>query len=243
MLAIVILLLQCVTTAPTATTSSCASPIECSCACRVQMLWRCAGDFNISIATRAHATALIPSVNCTTGYLRYDVSILWSANSIPHTRRTWRHTLPVHDARECGFSHTVTTNRWLCFLAMGMYTWKPTRWVPPYVQRSKSHVSNRYLGDRLSSVHAAPSVCIKTMPSVTVAALGVHDVVALMAACGGVLLLVIDVHFALALCAALSLAYWCSSLWIVWASSPIVGGLLLLIGVSKRQSVLLFPGM
>jgi len=60
-------------------------------------------------------------------------------------------------------------------------------------------------------------------------------------ACVGLYLLAFDLHFALPVCAALSLAYWCSALWVGWSLSLIVGGGLVAVAVAMRRSWLLFP--
>jgi hypothetical protein len=62
-------------------------------------------------------------------------------------------------------------------------------------------------------------------------------------ACVGLYLLAFDLHFALPVCAALSLAYWCSALWVGWSLSLIVCGGLVAVAVAMRQSWLLFENV
>jgi hypothetical protein len=42
-------------------------------------------------------------------------------------------------------------------------------------------------------------------------------------ACVGLYLLAFDLHYVLSVCAALSLAYWCSALWVGWTLSKFAG--------------------
>ena len=119
----------------------------------------------------------------------------------------------------CICTHLVSLS-WLCIVVMGTFTLKPRRWTPPHVL-----------------------ILIATV-SAAVACLffAIANVAALLVACVGLVLLVVNWHFGLRVCIAMSLAYWCSALWIGWTMSPRVGVALGVLAVVIRWSLLLFPG-
>jgi hypothetical protein len=170
-----------------------------------------------------------------------------------HVRKMHAHGSNV--VRE--FKPTTATIQWLLFLALGMYNWKPTRWTPLHVQRSKYQLTD---GDMMALISKGFGivvlaqlvvllVCVKTIPHVALAAMSVRAVVitfisnatAVVTVCGGMLLLALNLHYALPLCFALSLTYWWAAIRIGCALSPFTGVMLVLCAVAKRQSFLLFP--
>jgi hypothetical protein len=70
-----------------------------------------------------------------------------------------------------------------------------------------------------------------------------NDVVTVLAtatALFSVFLLATDQHFPVPICVMLSLAYWSSALWIAWGVSAISGGILIIVVLVCRETVLLF---
>jgi hypothetical protein len=71
-----------------------------------------------------------------------------------------------------------------------------------------------------------------------------NDVVTVLAtatALFSVFLLATDQHFPVPICVMLSLAYWSSALWIGWGVSLVVGGTLIVVAITLRRSIVLFP--
>lgn len=154
---------------------------------------------------------------------------------------------------------TIVTKCRLCLLAMGMYDWEPRwRW-PLHTHRSKNDPT---VTDVISLVCKGLGlvvvvrflevlVCVKMLPHVAVVVLASHtsmiasiaNVAAVVMACVGLFLLVIDLHFTLPICATLSLTYWCSAVWIGLTLSLIAGCGLVSIAAAIRWSWLLFPKM
>jgi hypothetical protein len=145
---------------------------------------------------------------------------------------------------------TVVTNRHLCLLAMCMHDW----WAL-HPHRSKNHLSptdvilvSKGLDLVVVGQLLGLLVCIKMLPHVAVVE-AVHasmitpiaNVAAVVMTCVGLYMLAFDLHFALPLCAALSLAYWCSALWIGLTMSTVAGVALAIVAVAMRRSVMLFP--
>lgn len=62
-----------------------------------------------------------------------------------------------------------------------------------------------------------------------------------MSAIVGVYLLVAGRHFSPLMCIALSLNFWCSTVWVTWAISSEIGLAVALMAVIERRSLLLFP--
>ena len=147
---------------------------------------------------------------------------------------------------------TVVTDHRLCLLAMCTHDW----WAL-HPHRSKNHLSaadvmslvGKGLGLVVVGQLLGLLVCVKMLPHVAVVAMAVDasiitsiaNVPAVVMACVGLYLLAFDLHFALPVCAALSLAYWCSALFVGWSLSLIVGGGLVTVAVAMRWSWLLFP--
>jgi hypothetical protein len=71
-----------------------------------------------------------------------------------------------------------------------------------------------------------------------------NDVVTVLAtatALFSVFLLATDQHFPVPICVMMSLAYWRSALWIAWGVSLVVGGTLIVVAITLRRSIVLFP--
>jgi hypothetical protein len=103
-------------------------------------------------------------------------------------------------------------------MVMGTFKWRLRRWTPPYVLVL------------IATVNAAMASFF----------FSIANIAALFTACVGLIMLVANWHFGLLVCAALSLAYWCSALWIGWTMSPLVGVALAVLAVAMRMSFLLF---
>jgi len=123
--------------------------------------------------------------------------------------------------------------------------------------RSKNHLSpadvmslvGKGLGLALVGQLLGLLVCVMMLPHVAVVVMAVDasiiisiaNVAAIVMACVGLYLLVFDLHYVLSVCAALSLAYWCSALWVGWTLSAFVGGCMIVVAATMRRSWLLFP--
>jgi hypothetical protein len=117
------------------------------------------------------------------------------------------------------FCTSLVSLSWLRILVMGTFKWRSKWWTPPHV-----------------------IILIATVNS-TIASLflPVANVAALFTACVGLIMLVANWHFRVPLCAAMSLAYWCSALWIGCSMSGLGGCGLVEVAVAMRRSMLLFP--
>jgi hypothetical protein len=169
----------------------------------------------------------------------------WSAEVLAEINRVVWHVVRETDP-------TVVTNHRLCLLAMCTHDW----WAL-HPHRSKNHLSaadvmslvGKGLGLVVVGQLLGLLVCVKMLPHVAVVAMAVDasiitsiaNVPTVVMVCVGLYLLAFDLHFALPVCAALSLAYWCSALWVGWSLSLIVGGGLVAVAVAMRRSWLLFP--
>jgi len=106
----------------------------------------------------------------------------------------------------------------LYILATGVYSWGTRRWTLLY------------------------GIAIGVAMTTTVPNLFffIVDVAAVLTACAGLFLLAFNIHFKLEMCIAVSLAYWCSTLWIGHAMSTLAGSALVVVAVAKRRAVILF---
>ncbi len=222
-----------------------------SCGCRgVDMLCRGSAIGSV-IHDGSNAGVLVPETQWGAFALReVGTWMIWSPDVFSEVCRDER--LVARDSHP-----TEVTNCWLRLMAMGMYDWKPRRWRPLHVQRSKICVTATdvmsLVGKGLGLVVVARLlvllVRVKTLTEVAVTLMAVcagivtfvASIAAAFVAGVGLSLLARNVHFALPVCAVLSLAYWCSALWIGWSTSPIVGVALVAVAVARRRTVLLFP--
>ena len=104
-------------------------------------------------------------------------------------------------------------------MVMGTFKWRLRRWTPPHVLVL------------IATVNAAIACFFFSITNVT----------ALFTACVGLIILLANRHFRMPLCAAMSLVYWCSALWIGRTISLRVGVALAVVAVAMRRSLLLFP--
>jgi len=104
-------------------------------------------------------------------------------------------------------------------MVIGTFKWRLRRWALPHV------------------------LILITTVNAAIASLffSVANVAALFTACVGLIMLVVNWHFRVPLCAAMSLAYWCSALRIWWTMSSFCGCGLVVVAVGMRRSGLLFP--
>jgi hypothetical protein len=119
---------------------------------------------------------------------------------------------------ECFYTRLVSFS-WLCILVMGTFKWRSKWWTPPH------------LLILIATVNAAIACLFFSITNVT----------ALFTACVGLIILLANRHFRVPLCAAMSLVYWCSALWIGRTISLRVGVALAVVAVAMRRSLLLFP--
>jgi hypothetical protein len=139
-----------------------------------------------------------------------------NSTTVPH-EHPWMGILEGGELAIC-FSTRLISLSWLCILIMGKFKWRLRRWTPPHALIL------------IATVNAAIASFF----------FSIANVAALFTASVGLIMLVANWHFGLLECAALSLAYWCSSLWIGWTMSPLVGVALAVLAVAMRRSVLLF---
>jgi hypothetical protein len=140
-----------------------------------------------------------------------------NSTTVPH-EHVWMGILDVGGLADLFYTRLVSLG-WLCILVMGSFKWRPRRWTPPHVLIV------------VATVNAAMASLF----------FSVANVAALFAACVGLIMLAANWHFVLLECAAMSLAYWCSALWIGWTMWPLVGVSLAVLAVAMRWSFLLFP--
>jgi hypothetical protein len=144
-----------------------------------------------------------------------------NSTTVPH-EHPWMGILEGCELAVCFCTRLISLS-WLCILIMGkfkwrLFKWRLRRWTPPHALIL------------IATVNAA----IASLSS------SVANVAALFTASVGLIMLVANWHFGLLECAALSLAYWCSALWIGWTISPVGGIALGIVAVVMRRSVLLF---
>ena len=139
-----------------------------------------------------------------------------NSTTVPH-EHVWMSIQGCGGLANC-FCTRLVNLIWLGIVVMGTFTWRRRRWTPPHV-----------------------FILIVTVTA-AVASLffAIANVAALFTACVGLIMLVANWHFGLLVCAALSLPYWCSALWIGWTMSPLVGVALGVLAVAMRRSFLLF---
>jgi hypothetical protein len=147
-------------------------------------------------------------------------SLCVKANITDHTNST---TVP-HEHVWMGIldggwlTDSFSTSLVSLIMVMGTFKWRLRRCTPPHVLVL------------ITTVNAAMASFF----------FSIANVVALFTVCVGLIMLVANWHFGLLVCAALSLAYWCSALWIGWTMSPLGCVALVLVAVAMRRSVLLF---
>jgi len=142
-----------------------------------------------------------------------------NSTTVPH-EHVWMGILEGGGLAVCPYTRIVSLS-WLCILVMGAFKWGPRRWRAPHVLIL------------IATVNAA-------MASLFIS---IGHIAALFAACVGLIMLAANWHFVLLECAAMSLAYWCSALWIGWTMWPLVGVSLVVVAVTMRWSLLLFPSL
>lgn len=96
---------------------------------------------------------------------------------------------------------------------------------------------DRNLWTRVPSVE----IFVEAVGTLMSSAVPVVDAAAIITSCVGVFLLACRRHFWRPMCYTLSMAYWCSALWIAWTCSAVVGVGLGVAAVAIRRSLLLFP--
>ena len=140
-----------------------------------------------------------------------------NSTTVPH-EHVWMSILGCGGLADYVCTRLVNLS-WLGIVVMGTFMWRPMRWTPPHVL-----------------------ILIATVTA-AVASLffAIAHIAALFVACVGLVMLVVNWHFGLRVCVAMSLAYWCSALWIGWTMSPLGGVALGVIAVTVRCSVVLFP--
>jgi hypothetical protein len=127
-------------------------------------------------------------------------------------------TLEGGGLAECFYTRLASLS-WLCILVMGTFKWRSKWWTPPHVLIL------------IATVNAAIACLFFSITNVT----------ALFTACVGLIILLANWHFRVPLCAAMSLVYWCSALWIGCSMSGLGGCGLIEVAVAMRRSMLLFP--
>ena len=83
-------------------------------------------------------------------------------------------------------------------------------------------------------------IFVEAIGTLMSSAVPVVDAAAIITSCVGMFLLASRRHFWRPMCDMLSVAYWCSALWIAWSISPLVGSGLCTFAVAKRRSWLLY---
>jgi len=153
------------------------------------------------------------------GSLRVKANITGHTNSttVPH-EHVWMGISGGGWLTDCFCSRLVSLS-WLCILVMGTFKWRSKWWTPPH------------LLILIATVNAAIACLFFSITNVT----------ALFTACVGLIILLANRHFRVPLCAAMSLVYWCSALWIGRTISLRVGVALAVVAVAMRRSLLLFP--